>query len=82
MTNSSRFFRARHLLYVEDNRVQRGALSWRDFETITQLCFAVDAINRSGDTPAQPEGAVSEAVGVAAFQLRCSSSVRAWSIWS
>ncbi len=31
----------------------------------------------------EPHGRrVIEAVPVAAFQLRCSSSVRAWSIWS
>jgi hypothetical protein len=47
------FIRSQDLLQVRDNRVQRGELAWRDFETITRLCFLAENISRAGDTPAQ-----------------------------
>lgn len=45
------FLRAQDVLHADDNRLQRSPLQWRDFETVTKLCFRVQAIGEAGDTP-------------------------------
>lgn len=46
------FIRSLDLLTIVDDRVQLDPLTYKDLNTITGLCFSVEAIASAGDTPA------------------------------